>query len=151
APSAHSGGQQPTPLSLCAQRGMSPSSPRRGPAPSPRPFLDSPSLSEIGPMNTLQLTLTTEVRRRFEPVLRSRGHNATVYAAAAGALAAPAAASFELVVVALTAAGLDGPEVCRRLRAAPGAPGTSSWSSPAAATGAPSRRLSSGALTTTAC
>jgi hypothetical protein len=71
-------------------------------------------------------------------VLRSRGHDAKVFAAASGALDALAAASFKLEVVDLTAAGLDGgglPPTAGR----PGGTWTSSWLSPAAA-GEPSKK-----------
>jgi sigma-B regulation protein RsbU (phosphoserine phosphatase) len=70
-------------------------------------------------MKTLLLTPTAEVRRRFEPVLRSRGHDLAVCATAAEALGAAAAAPFELLVLDLTAPGPDGLEVCRGLRGAP--------------------------------
>src|SRR5262245_38759574 len=70
-------------------------------------------------MKTLLLTPTPDVRRQFEPVLRSRGHDVTVCTAVAEALGATAATPFELVVVDLTAPDLDGAEVCRGLRAAP--------------------------------
>jgi sigma-B regulation protein RsbU (phosphoserine phosphatase) len=71
-------------------------------------------------MRTLLLTPIPEIRRRFEPVLRSRGHDVTVCAAAAEALGATAAAPFELLVVDLTTSAPDGPEVCGHLRGAPG-------------------------------
>jgi CheY-like chemotaxis protein len=71
-------------------------------------------------MKTLLLTPTVDVRRRFEPVLRSRGHDVAVCTTAAEALGASAAAAFDLLVVDLTAPGPDGLEVCGRLRRTPG-------------------------------
>jgi phosphoserine phosphatase RsbU/P len=70
------------------------------------------------PVKTLLVTPDPEVRRRFEPVLHSRGQDVTVCADAGEALEA-AAAPFDLVVVDLTSPGLDGLEVCRRLRNTP--------------------------------
>jgi sigma-B regulation protein RsbU (phosphoserine phosphatase) len=67
-------------------------------------------------MKTLLLTPTLEVRRRFESVLRSRGHDVAVCATGAEALGAIAAAPFDLLVVDLTAPGPDGLEVCGHLR-----------------------------------